>query len=61
MDTPVAWPALPGPTGDGNVDGILADLAQLPGLPTGEHAAHYEQIHDDLLADLDAGSGAGTD
>ncbi|MFD1214441.1 hypothetical protein ACFQ36_20645 [Arthrobacter sp. GCM10027362] len=56
MDTPGAWPALPGPTGDDGVDAILADLAQLPGLATAEHAARYEQIHDDLRAELDAGA-----
>jgi hypothetical protein len=56
MDTPVAWPALPGPTGDESVDAILADLSGVPGLPAAGQAALYEQLHDDLLADLDAGS-----
>ncbi|NKX50578.1 hypothetical protein HER39_08360 [Arthrobacter deserti] len=56
MDTPEVWPAPPGPTGDASVDSILAELPQLPGLPTAEHASFYEQIHDELLADLDAGT-----
>jgi len=56
MDTPVAWPAQPDPTGDDSVDGILAQLSGLPGLSIAEQAARYEQIHDELLADLDAGT-----
>jgi hypothetical protein len=56
MDTPVVWPAPPDPTGDESVDGILAELSELPGLSMAEQAARYEQIHDELLADLDAGT-----
>ncbi|MCG2623798.1 hypothetical protein LVY72_18040 [Arthrobacter sp. I2-34] len=56
MDTPVAWPAQPDPTGDESVDGILAELSELPELSMSGQAERYDQIHDDLLADLDAGT-----
>lgn len=56
MDTPVGWPAQPDPTGDESVDGILAELSELPGLSMAGQAERYDQIHDDLLADLDAGT-----
>jgi hypothetical protein len=43
-------------TGVPAVDAATALLAELDGLPTGEHVAHYEAAHrrlQDALADLD--------
>jgi len=45
-------PDAPVTTGDPGVDAVLAGLDQVPGLPVGEHAALYTELHDGLLAAL---------
>ena len=39
-------------TGDPHVDAVLAGLDQVPRHPVAEHAAHYAELHDGLLAAL---------
>lgn len=50
------WPEEMEASGNPDVDAIMAALAEVPGLPTQQHAAAYEQLHDRLLAELDAES-----
>lgn len=66
MDTPESagnghhtlpqWPAVGDRTSDESVDAILSNLAQLSDLPVPGHQPVYQQIHDDLLADLETGA-----
>jgi len=45
----------PAPTGDDRVDGAVAGLRRLPGLPPGEHVAVLEEVHGqlrDILGEL---------
>jgi hypothetical protein len=47
------------PTGDGRVDGALAGLSRLPGLPADEHVVVLEEVHGqlrDILGELSEGS-----
>jgi hypothetical protein len=46
------------PTGDDDVDAVVASLAQLDELPVSEHVAVFEQAHDSLRRTL---VGAGHD
>ena len=46
------------PTGDDDVDAVVASLAQLDELPVAEHVAVFEQAHDSLRRTL---AGAGHD
>lgn len=52
----VQWPREVLATSDGEVDAIIAELPRLPGLPVTEQAAVFERLHDELMADLDAGA-----
>ncbi|WP_035781473.1 hypothetical protein [Arthrobacter sp. H14] len=52
------WPQSEMATGDGNVDNILARLQDLPQLPSSEHTEAYTEVHDQLMAELDAGDGS---
>ncbi|EMY33066.1 hypothetical protein D477_016915 [Arthrobacter crystallopoietes BAB-32] len=52
----VQWPREVLATSDADVDAIIGDLPQLRGLPAAEQAAVFERIHDELMADLDAGA-----
>lgn len=52
------WPQPEAGTGDGNVDNILARLQDLPRLPSSEHTEAYTEVHDQLMAELDAGDGS---
>ena len=45
-------------TGDPRVDEVLASLDSLPERPLSEHAAVYEQAHDQLRAALDPDRGS---
>lgn len=51
------WPQAPGQTGDDTVDAVLDRLQEVPQLPTAAHAEAYTGVHDQLLAELDAGGG----
>ncbi len=47
------------PTGDSRVDGAVASLSRLPGLPEQEHVAVLEEVHGqlrDILGELSEGS-----
>jgi hypothetical protein len=47
-------------TGDERVDGAVAALARLPGLPVDEHVAVLEEVHGqlrDILGELDGPNG----
>lgn len=48
------WPAEAVPTGDEGVDSALAQLQEIPAAPVAEHSNVYAEIHDSLLAALDA-------
>ena len=53
--------ALP-PTGDSRVDGAVAGLSRLPGLPEQEHVIVLEEVHGqlrDILGELNDDSGQG--
>ena len=55
--------AAPEPTGDARVDAAVRQLAGLPELPVGEHAALFERVHADLvdvLGELDTSQADGT-
>lgn len=54
LDEDTAWPDAADPTGDAGVDQILATLPGLPQLPALEHTQAYTEMHDGLLAQLDA-------
>ncbi len=50
----------PPPTGDERVDGAVAGLSRLPGLPVEEHVAVLEEVHGrlrDILGELNEGPG----
>ncbi|MFH5880674.1 hypothetical protein [Arthrobacter sp. NA-172] len=48
------WPGRAAPTGDPAVDAALERLAGVPSLPVAEHGGTYAEIHDSLMAALDA-------
>jgi hypothetical protein len=52
----VHWPQALGATADDDVDAIISVLPQLPDVPVAGQAAVFERIHDELLADLEAGA-----
>lgn len=54
-EPPVEWPGDDAKTGDESVDSILGQLQGLPRLPTAAHTEAYAQVHEELLAELDAG------
>lgn len=54
LDAAIAWPAQADPTGDAAVDAILAPLTDLQQLPALAHTHAYTELHDGLLAELDA-------
>ena len=43
-----------GTTGVAAVDGVLADVAAVSGMPVSEHVAVFERAHDQLRRALDA-------
>lgn len=45
------------PTGHARVDAVLERAAELERLPVAEHPAHYEVLHEALVAALDAEPG----
>lgn len=49
------WPDNTAPIGDAAVDSSLERLGEIPSLPVAEHSGMYAEIHDSLLAALDAG------
>lgn len=51
----VEWPQDNTKTGDDSVDSILGQLQNLPRLPTTAHTEAHAQVHEELLAELDAG------
>ncbi|WAH97965.1 hypothetical protein [Arthrobacter sp. MMS18-M83] len=48
------WPDDTAPTGDAAVDSTLERLADIPSVPVAEHSGMYAEIHDSLMAALDA-------
>lgn len=58
VEPPVLERPEPEPTGDADVDAVVASLAQLDDLPVAEHVAVFEQAHDSLRRTL---AGAGHD
>ncbi|MEZ2388783.1 hypothetical protein AB6813_04415 [bacterium RCC_150] len=48
------WPGGILPTGDYDVDSVLSRLEGVQEAPVTEHGAKYSEIHDSLLAVLDA-------
>ncbi|MCX2748034.1 hypothetical protein OOZ51_09400 [Arthrobacter sp. MI7-26] len=48
------WPDDTAPIGDAAVDSTLERLADIPSLPVAEHSGMYAEIHDSLMAALDA-------
>lgn len=47
-------------TGDSRVDGAIADLDRLDGMPAAEHVPVFEQLHDTLsqvLSEIDSAAG----
>lgn len=53
-ESPVEWPQDHAKTGDDSVDAIVGQLRDLPRLPTAAHTEAYAQVHEELLAELDA-------
>jgi hypothetical protein len=47
------WPVPGDSTADESVDAIISNLAGIPDLPVRGHQQVYQQIHDDLLAELE--------
>ncbi|MUN64972.1 hypothetical protein GMA12_17795 [Kocuria sediminis] len=45
------------PTGHARVDAVLERAAELDGLPVAEHPGRYEELHADLVAELNAEPG----
>jgi hypothetical protein len=56
LEAAVQWPQAVGTTTDDEVDGIISVLPQLPDVPVAGQAAVFERIHDELLANLEAGA-----
>ncbi|WP_394941288.1 hypothetical protein [Psychromicrobium sp. YIM B11713] len=52
---PASWPEAVAATGDSAVDQLLSSLAELPTSPVAEHPAIYQQLHDELLTELESG------
>jgi hypothetical protein len=48
------WPADTASTGDATVDSALERLAGMISIPVAEHSGMYAEIHDSLMAALDA-------
>lgn len=48
------FPPAPDPTGDGSVDALTGRLTDLPALPVEDHNTLYTDLHNDLLAELNA-------
>jgi hypothetical protein len=48
------WPGDAAATGDAAVDSALERLAGISSVPVAEHSGVYAEIHDSLLAALDA-------
>jgi hypothetical protein len=48
------WPDDAAPTGDAAVDSAVEQLAGISAVPVAEHSGIYAEIHDSLLAALDA-------
>ncbi|GEO96036.1 hypothetical protein [Kocuria turfanensis] len=45
------------PTGHARVDAVLERAAELDALPVAEHPGRYEELHADLVAELNAEPG----
>jgi len=48
------WPDAAAPTGDAAVDSTLERLSGIHSVPVAEHSGLYAEIHDSLMAALDA-------
>ncbi|MHC6220314.1 hypothetical protein [Arthrobacter sp. MMS24-S77] len=48
------WPDDTAASGDAAVDSTLERLADIPSVPVAEHSGMYAEIHDSLMAALDA-------
>lgn len=47
-------PVAPTPTGDDDVDAVLAELSALSGTPVADHVVVFERVHHGLRGVLDA-------